>query len=145
MAAAAVASWLVIGWYKRRTKLGQLRGNQLKAISFIALGTLLQIVVLCTIYGIELKHTGAHVSLGQIMSYSGVANFALFVALTPGAIGIRESFLLFSQGLHHLGSATIVAASVLDRATYLLFLGVLFVLVLSLHAKDKLRVKELTT
>jgi uncharacterized membrane protein YbhN (UPF0104 family) len=67
----------------------------------------------------------------------------MFAALTPGAIGIREAFLVFTQNLHHISSSTIVAANILDRAIYLVFLGLLFLLVVSTHAKDKLRVTQL--
>ncbi len=105
--------------------------------------TLLQLTAQAVIFGIELHNTGANVSVGQVLSYTGVANMALFVALTPGSIGIRELFLVFSQHLHHIGDGTIVAANVIDRGVYFVFLGILFVLVLSLHAKDKLHVKQL--
>jgi uncharacterized membrane protein YbhN (UPF0104 family) len=83
------------------------------------------------------------VSFGQTLSYAGAANFSLYAALTPGAIGIREAFLVFSQGIHHISSSVIVAANVIDRAVFLLFLGLLFVGVTLLHAKDKLGVKKL--
>jgi uncharacterized membrane protein YbhN (UPF0104 family) len=112
-------------------------------ITLIFGATLLQLALQAVIFGIELHNVDPGVSIGQIMSYTGVANLAIFVALTPGAIGIRESFLLFSQNLHHINSSTIVAAHVTDRAIYLLFLGILFVLVISLHAKDKLHVKQI--
>jgi uncharacterized membrane protein YbhN (UPF0104 family) len=68
---------------------------------------------------------------------------ALFVSLTPGAIGIREAFLTFSQQLHHIDTSTIVAANIIDRAVYLVFLGVLFIFVFSLHARDKLSLSSL--
>jgi uncharacterized membrane protein YbhN (UPF0104 family) len=101
--------------------------------------TLLQAAAQVAIYAVELHTVAPHVSLAQVATYTGAANFALFVALTPGAIGIRESFLLFSERLHHISSHAIVAANVIDRGIYLLFLGLLFILVLSLHAKKKLQ------
>ena len=70
------------------------------------------------------------------------ANFALFVSLTPGAIGIREAFLVFSQDLHHIPNDIIVAANVLDRAVYILFLGLLFIIVLLMHAGSKLQLQK---
>jgi hypothetical protein len=51
--------------------------------------------------------------------------------------------LLFSQSLHGISSAFIVAANLIDRAVYLLFLGLLFIMTLSMHAKDKLQVKKI--
>lgn len=110
-------------------------------VGLIGLAAVLQAIAQVAIYFVELQSVHAHVSLAQVTSYTGAANFSLFVALTPGAIGIRESFLLFTQQLHHIGSQTIVAANVIDRGVYVLFLGLLFALVVSLHAKAKLRIK----
>ena len=69
------------------------------------------------------------------MSYTGAANFALFVSLTPGAIGIRESFLFFSQRLNHITNAAIVGANVLDRTVYVIFLGLIFIVLLIIRGK----------
>jgi len=91
---------------------------------------------------LELHSIHPETSVAQALTYTGVANFALFVSLTPGAIGIREAFLVFSQNLHHLGNTIIVGANLIDRAVYLLFLGLLFVMTLALHAKDKLHIKQ---
>lgn len=143
MAVAAGFSYFVIQRYRRRAHINPEGGLRLKSVALIAVATLLQVSALAVIYGIELQRTGADVSISQILAYTGVANFSLFVALTPGAIGIREGMLVFSQNLHHIDNGAIVAASLLDRAVYLVFLGLLFVLVVSLHAKDKLRVNQL--
>jgi len=141
--AAAVVSLLLIRRYQG--KLGTAGRLHAQHIAWIGAATALQIVLQVFIFAVELRGVDGHISWGQIMTYTGVANLALFVSFTPGGIGIRESFLLFSQNLHHIDSSTVVAASVVDRATYLVLLGVLFVLVISLHAKDKLRVKQLKT
>jgi uncharacterized membrane protein YbhN (UPF0104 family) len=77
-----------------------------------------------------------------MITYTGAANFSLFVALTPGAIGIRESFLLFTKRLNHLSNANILTASIIDRSIFLIFLGVLFIVGIILHSKNKLLVKE---
>ena len=112
------------------------------AITKINLGylfgaTLLQAIIQIAIYGVELHSVNSHVSLSQMITYTGAANFALFVALTPGAIGIREAFLLFTRHLHHISSANIVAANIIDRAVFIVVLGVLFGLTLGFHAKYK--------
>jgi uncharacterized membrane protein YbhN (UPF0104 family) len=143
VAAAAVASWLVVRWYKGRADVGAARLD-LRHVGWIGAATVLQIAAQVGIFALELHSINAHASFGQVLSYTGVANLAVFVALTPGAIGIREAFLLFSERLHHIGSSAIVAAGVLDRGVYLVFLSLLFVLVLSLHARDKLHVSDLT-
>lgn len=103
--------------------------------------TVCQLACMVVIYFVELRaiHTGA--SLLQAAAYGGAANFALFVSLTPGAIGFREAFLNFSQRLHHISTNNILAASVIDRAVFVAFLGLLFLVVLGLHADRRFRVK----
>jgi uncharacterized membrane protein YbhN (UPF0104 family) len=92
---------------------------------------------------VELHAVGAHPSIGQVVSSTGAANLALFVSLTPGAIGFRESFLYFSQSLHHISTANILSANLIDRACYVIFLLLLLVVVVSLHAGKKLRLTDL--
>lgn len=144
-AAAGLAGLAVTQRYRQRSHIEPNQGftglNLARLFGVVAL----QVATVAVIYGLELQQVGAHASVGQILSYTGVSNFALFVSLTPGAIGIREAFLVFGQNLHHISTSTIIAANVIDRAVYLLFLGLLFILVLTLHAKDKLHVKELKT
>jgi uncharacterized membrane protein YbhN (UPF0104 family) len=79
------------------------------------------------------------------MVYTGAANLALFVSLTPGAIGFRESFLVFSQHLHHISNSTIVAANILDRAMYLVLLLILALIIFGTHARRQLGVDKDTT
>lgn len=146
MAAVAGASLFVIRWYARKkAHIKREPGINLANIMLLFGATALQMAAQVAIFAIELRDAGAGASFGQVLSYTGVANFALFVALTPGAIGIREAFLLFSQNLHHINSTFIVAANIIDRAVYLILLGILFVLVLGLHAKKKLRIGQLQT
>jgi len=144
MCTTGVLSGGVIRWYKRRAGLQQIRPT-VSAIAWIGMATALQVALMVAIYSVELHSVAVKASLGQVMSYTGVANLALFAALTPGAIGIREGFLLFSQRLHHITSSAIVAANVVDRGVYLLFLGLLFILVISMHAKQKLQVTQTNT
>lgn len=142
--ATAAVSVAIIRWYKYRSQIGSARLDA-KHIGWIGVATLLQLLMQVAIYAVELHNVGAHASPGQILSYTGVANLAIFAALTPGAIGIREAFLLFSTRLHHIDSASIVAANIIDRGVYLVFLGLLFVLIISLHAKTKLQINQLDT
>jgi uncharacterized membrane protein YbhN (UPF0104 family) len=78
-----------------------------------------------------------------VLSYTGAANLALFVSLTPGAIGFRESFLYFSQSLHHITTAQILSANLIDRAVYVIFLLLLLLVVLIMHVGKRLRLKDL--
>lgn len=134
-------SFGVVSLYMRRRKIGT-DGLSLNItnMSYLMLATLLQALIQISIYFIELHSVNAHVTLKQTMAYTGVANFALFVGLTPGAIGIRESFLVFSERLHHISSANIISANIIDRSVYLLFLGILCVVIASLHIKRKLSI-----
>jgi uncharacterized membrane protein YbhN (UPF0104 family) len=139
----AAISYAVIRYFARKNA-GIIQAHfRLKPLLLTAAGTLLQITATWLIYYTELHSLNSHVTLGQSLSYTGAANFALFVSLTPGAIGIREAFLVFSQHIHHISSSNIVAANVLDRAVYVAFLGLLFVVVLSMHASKKLQVGKI--
>jgi uncharacterized membrane protein YbhN (UPF0104 family) len=140
--AATAGSLVVMKWYRTRSHLGNVQWHA-RYIGWIGVAAALQLAAQTAIYAVELHNVGAHASFSQVLSYTGVANLALFVAVTPGSIGIREAFLLFSEKLHHIGSQTIVAANVVDRGVYLVFLGVLFILALTLHAKKKLQVSQL--
>lgn len=141
--AAGASSFAFIKWYAKRSNIQNTTGFTPINFGLMFAATALQIVAIFFIYFVELSSANGGVGVGQVLTYTGAANFALFVALTPGAIGIREGFLFFSQNLHHIGNTVIVAANVIDRAAYLLFLGLLFVLVLSLHAKDKLKWRQI--
>jgi uncharacterized membrane protein YbhN (UPF0104 family) len=105
----------------------------------LLVATICQLIVNVIIYYVELRavHTGA--SIYQAIAYGGAANFALFVSLTPGAIGFREAFLEFSRQLHHIPTSGILAASVIDRSVFIVFLGILFVATLGLHVGDRFK------
>jgi uncharacterized membrane protein YbhN (UPF0104 family) len=113
-----------------------------KPLILIGFATLAQIVVQTATYFTELHVINPHISMLQTITYTGAANFALFVSLTPGAIGFRESFLIFSQHLHHINTSTIIAANVIDRAVYVLFLLLLAIPIIGLHAKEKVLKKQ---
>ncbi len=136
-----LGSHTVVRWYERRSMT---RSDVLDLgpanLGFLLVATMIQAVVQVAIYFCELRSVSPHIDLSQAVTYTGAANFSLFVALTPGAIGIRESFLLFSQQLHHVATASIVAASVIDRAAFLILLGLLGLLTLVFHAKRALKI-----
>ena len=94
--------------------------------------------MLVLIYYVELTAVAPGVSVSQAVIYTGAANFALFVSLTPGAIGFRESFLLFTERLHGIDAGTIVAANTLDRAVYIVFLVVIAAAILLTHGHKSL-------
>jgi uncharacterized membrane protein YbhN (UPF0104 family) len=138
-------SGLFIRWFQGRDKRPS--DSQFHLRSSILLGlivvTFLQVVLTAITYFVELRAVNPAVTVGQAISYAGAANFALFVSLTPDAIGIREAFLVFSQHIHHVSTADILSANLIDRAAYAMFLGLLFLVVLATHAKDKLHLSSL--
>ncbi len=109
-----------------------------KYILGIFILTAIQIAFMTVIYTIELNaiNPGGSYSLIQTITYTASANLALFVSLTPGAIGVREAFLLLSQSIHSIPLMSIVAAGIVDRAIYIVFLIILFFISSTLHLKN---------
>ena len=116
-------------------------------ILYLIGATVMQTIIQIAIYSIELHNSNGsqHIGLNQVITYTGAANLALFVAITPGAIGIRESFLLSTERLHHISSNSIIVANIIDRSVYLIFLMALgvFLLMSSLQVKNKLVFKQI--
>lgn len=129
----------------RRRKEASLLHITPRLVTALILLTATQIFFIGLRYYFALQAAHAHVSIGQAISYTGAANFAVFVSITPDGVGIREAFLLFAQNIHHVSTHSIVAANIIDRATFVLFLGILFLIALALHAKDRLRMTSKPT
>ena len=109
-----------------------------KVICYLFLATVFQVLIVLAINFVELHSVNSSISMRQMIVYTGVENLAIFVALTPGAIGIREAFLIFSRKLHHISVANIISASIIDRAIFLIVLAILLIFVIATHAKNKL-------
>lgn len=120
----------------------RLQGIDLHAWYYLALATLAQVILVTLIYYVELGTIAPGTNFGQAIIYTGAANLALYVSITPAAIGFRESFLVFSRHLHHISNASIVAASILDRALYIVLLLVLAILIFATHAQRRLAVAK---
>jgi uncharacterized membrane protein YbhN (UPF0104 family) len=132
---------LALVHFVSKSKLVRFKGINslaLEAWPYMALASALQIAVLVAIYYLELHSVTPGVRLSQALIYTGAANFSLFVALTPGAIGFRESFLVFSQQLHGISTTTIIAANAIDRGVYILLLGILALFIFGSHARTRL-------
>lgn len=112
--------------------------HRLRFIFVVYVMTFTQIALMGVVNFVELHATQTAASLMQTLVYTASANLSLFVSFTPGGIGIREAFIIFAQSLHHISLTSIVAAGVLDRAFYVLFLAALFVVSSSLHIKQSL-------
>ena len=132
LAAAFVAS-------RSSSRIPRLKGLDLHGWYYLAGATMLQVAIVAAIYYTELRTVAPGTSFSQALVYTGAANLSLFVSITPGAIGFRESFLLFSQRLHHISPNTIVAASILDRAMYISLMLILAVFIFGTHASRQLK------
>lgn len=126
---------IIIYALNKRGSLGDLKSKWLTGVFFV---TAAQLMIVSLMYAIELNSIGANPDIVSLLAYTGSANLALFVAFTPAAIGIRESFLVFSQSLHNIPTEQIVAANVIDRTVYVVFLLILFAFSASMHLKEKL-------
>lgn len=109
---------------------------------YLALATLLQVFITSLIYYVELRNVAPGIDYSQTLIYSGAANLVLFVSITPGAIGFRESFLLFTKHLHNISAATIVTANILDRVIYVIFLLILALIVFVIYGRRQLIIKK---
>ncbi len=133
---------VVIALRQDRLALSRLGKLDLGGWYYLAAASLLQVSLVAAIYYTELRSVAPATTLTQAIIYTGAANFALFVSLTPGAIGFRESFLVFTRRLHHIDASTIVAANILDRAMYVVLLLILAVFIFGTHARRQLNIKS---
>ena len=107
----------------------------------IGLGAVMLSLCTAFAYYFELFHVDPSVNMAQTLVYAAAANLALFVSLTPGAIGFRESFLLLTEQLHRIPDNVVIAASIIDRAFYIVFLLVMFAVLLGLGVRSRLTTK----
>ncbi|MDZ7786331.1 MAG: lysylphosphatidylglycerol synthase transmembrane domain-containing protein [Candidatus Saccharibacteria bacterium] len=98
---------------------------QAKPIISLFLIALLQLSGSTLAYGVELSAVGAKISIGGLLTYTGISQFSILVALTPGAIGIREAMLLVAQNQMGLSSQDIILAATIDRLAYFAVLALL--------------------
>lgn len=137
----AILVVIALGVIQKSTKLRNVIQNMNLASPYfwlIGFGALCLSLATTAIYFVELTHVNAAVTLWQTIIYTAAANLALFVSLTPGAIGFRESFILITQQLHGIPTETVISASIIDRAFYVVFLLALFVCLLLAGAKSRI-------
>jgi len=137
-------STFVVRYYSKKNHLKESSLSfNLKSISYLLLATLTQSALQIIIFGVELHSVNHSIRFSQIVTYTGAANLALFVAITPGAIGIREAFLLFTRRLNHISSNNIIAASFIDRAIFATLLIIMVITLLILSFRKEGQVKSL--
>jgi uncharacterized membrane protein YbhN (UPF0104 family) len=139
IALAAIVVGIIIVLPRSRWAGPRLAKLDLTGWYYLAGAALLQVSLVAAIYDIELRSVAPGTHLGQAIVYTGAANFSLFVSLTPGAIGFRESFLVFSERLHHISNAAIVSANIVDRAMYIVLLLIMALFIFSTHASRQLK------
>ena len=147
LSAVAGFSFLVIRWFAQKGKRSadsEASGFNLAPATIAALGlaVFVQLLFIASYYFVELRAVDPQISLSQAVSYAGAANFSLFVSITPDAVGIREAFLVFSQQVHHVSTADILNANIIDRGSYLIYLGLAFLVTLGVHARDRLHLRR---
>jgi len=133
--------WAVMRLFRSRDSSQSDSGFRfdIAALTSLLVLVVIQVAIIALWYFVELKAVAPLTTLRQAFIYAGAANFALFVSLTPDAIGFRESFLLLAQHLHGISTSSIVSANVIDRAVYVAFLGGLFLVVLATHAGERFK------
>lgn len=80
--------------------------------------TIIQLCGFLLAGSIELSAIGSNITLGGMLIYTGAAQFSIIIALTPGAIGIREGILLIVHNQMHLSAQEIIIAATIDRLIY---------------------------
>lgn len=128
-------------YYALRTRwiAPRLKNLDMRGWYYLAIATLVQVSLMAVIYTIELRAVDPSINIGQAIIYTGAANLALFVSLTPGAIGFREAFLLFSQQLHHISPSVIVATNILDRTLYITLMLLLGIFIFGSQANKRFK------
>lgn len=129
---------------KLETKLRSLYSSVVKIfaprlILLMFLAVILQLGGSVLASGVELYAIGAHVTPAGLLIYSGLAQFAVLFAITPGAIGIREGILLAAQNQIHLTTNDIVLAATVDRVLYFVTLGIITPLAIGARKIKNLR------
>lgn len=75
---------------------------------------------------VEFKFITAQTSIPSLMLYSALSNLSLFISITPGAIGIRESLFLIFQNLMNLTTGDVLNIAVIDRGLVFVTLALLY-------------------
>lgn len=83
---------------------------------------LVQFWALTASFFLELRAIHASTNLPGLMVYSAIAGFSILVALTPAAIGFRETLLIFARQALGVSVSVIVLSATVDRIVYFFLL-----------------------
>ncbi|GEM_PF-1894070 len=87
---------------------------------------------------LELKAIHAETTIAGLMVYSAIAGFSILVALTPAAIGFRETLLIFARQSLGVSVSVIILSATVDRITYAVLL-LLLTIVTQRYVINKIR------
>lgn len=99
--------------------------------------TLIQLAGSMLANAVELNAIGAQITLGGLLIYTGISQFAIIIAVTPGALGIREGILLLVQSQMDLSTSDIVLAATIDRIVYFVTLALFAPLAIGFKKRSK--------
>jgi uncharacterized membrane protein YbhN (UPF0104 family) len=106
-----------------------------RKIFLLGCSVTLQLLGSLIAYGVALDAIGAHLTVGGLLVFTGISQFSIIIALTPGALGIREGLLLIAQNQMLLTTGDIIVASTIDRIVYFITLALLVPLALNVRSK----------
>lgn len=78
-------------------------------------------------YTFVMKSLNIHAAAGAILIFAALGNVSLLFNITPGNIGIRETIYASAYTITGINLQTVVAFSLLERTTLILFLGVAWI------------------
>lgn len=87
------------------------------------------LAMVCTVssYVFVMKSLNIHSAFGAILIFAALGNVSLLFNITPGNVGIRETIYASTYSITGINLQTVVAFSLLERTTLILFLGVAWV------------------
>ncbi len=135
-----IATILAVRIYLKKEN-SKLNINSKNIINLVII-TIIQLLLQTLIYLIELHSVDKTVSFRNALTYSGSAALTIFVSLTPGAIGIREAFLILTRHLSHLSNSSIILANIIDRSVFLIYLLILGIMILVFHINKRIKLND---
>ena len=110
---------VINGWKK-------LAGDK-KLITKLIIYAFLNILLRSVMYSIIFTGLGFNINMPQALLYNAIISLSLYFTVTPGSIGVREAMLLLFGGGIFVSESAILAVSLIDRASMMIMLLVLFV------------------
>lgn len=104
--------------------------------------TLMNISLRTFMYFVMFKGLGINVGIMQVLVFNSLISLSLYVTLTPGSLGIRESILLFFSSTLAIGDEQILAINLVDRFSMISVLLLLFLYFRFVKKIDLFEVKK---